>query len=101
MKYPKGDVSDQAIVNIVDDSNEKEINNPRIQALFERSRRKNISIFIISQDYYELRKTINRANGDIYHIFKSNSFRGVQKMCQDKASMDMALSEFSFLTFIC
>ena len=36
---------------ILDDLNEKEINDPRIQAMFKRSRHKNLSIFTISQDY--------------------------------------------------
>ena len=40
----------------LDDLNEKEMNDPRVQAIFKRSRDNNLSIFIISQDYYELRK---------------------------------------------
>ena len=42
----------------------------RAQAKFKRSRHNNISIFIISQDYYELSKKTFRANGKLYHIFK-------------------------------
>ena len=30
------------------------MNDPRVQAMFKRSRHNNLSIFIISQDYYEL-----------------------------------------------
>ena len=30
------------------------MDNPRVQAMFKRSRHNNLSIFIISQDYYEL-----------------------------------------------
>ena len=37
--------------NILDDLNEKEIINQKIQAMFKRGRQKNLSIFIISQDY--------------------------------------------------
>ena len=37
---------------ILDDINEKEMNNPRVQAMFKRSRHNNLSIFLISQDYY-------------------------------------------------
>ena len=32
------------------------MNDPRVQAMFKRSRHNNLSIFIISQDYYELPK---------------------------------------------
>ena len=34
------------------------MNDPRVQAMFRRSRRNNFSIFIISQDYYELPKKL-------------------------------------------
>ena len=39
---------------ILDDINEKEMNDPRVQAMFKRSRHNNLSIFIISQANYEL-----------------------------------------------
>ena len=74
---------------------------PRVQALFKRSRRNNLSIFIISQDYYELPKRTIRSNGNIYHIFKPNIFRDVQNLYQDRTSMDMTLDEFEYLTSIC
>ena len=78
------------------------MNDPRVQAMFKRSRHNNLSIFIISQDYYELPKKNNiRANGNIYHIFKPNNFRDVQNLYQDKASMDMTYNEFKLLTSIC
>ena len=32
------------------------MDDPRVQAMFKRSRHNNLSIFIISQDYYELSK---------------------------------------------
>ena len=35
------------------------MNDPRVQAMFKRSRHNNLSIFIISQDYYELSKKNN------------------------------------------
>ena len=62
---------------ILDDLNEKEMNDLRVQAMFKRSRHNNKSLFIISQDYYELPKKTIRANGIIYHIFKPNNFRDV------------------------
>ena len=55
------------------------------------------SIFIINQDYYELPKRSIRANGNIYHILKPKNFRDVQKLYQDKQSMDMTLDEFKYL----
>ena len=60
-----------------------------------------MSIFIISQDYYELPKRTIRANGNIYHTFKLNNSRDVQNLYQDKASMEMTLSEFKNLTNNC
>ena len=77
------------------------MNDPRVQAMFERSRHSNLSIFIISQDYYELLKKTIRANRKIYHIFNPNNFTDVQNLYQDKASMDMTLNEFKNLTKNC
>ena len=39
---------------ILDDINQKKMDDPRVQAMFKRSKHNNLSIFIISQDYYEL-----------------------------------------------
>ena len=86
---------------ILDDLNEKEKNDSRIQARFKRSRHNNLSIFIISQDYYELPKRTIRANGNIHHIFKPNNFIDVQNLFQDRASMDMTLNEIQYLTSTC
>ena len=72
-----------------------------IQAMMKRSRHNNLSIFLISQDYYELPKRTIRANGNIYHIFISNNFKDVQTLYQDNASMDMTLNEFKLLTTTC
>ena len=86
---------------ILDDLNEEEINNDKTQAMFKRGRHNNLSIFIISQDYYELPKKTIRANGNIYHIFKPNNFRDIPKLYQDKAFMDMTLNDLKLLTYIC
>ena len=86
---------------ILDDLNQKEKDDPRVQAMFKRSRHNNFSIFLISQDYYELSKKIIRCNGNIFHIFKPNNFRDVQNLYQDNASMDMTLNEFKLLTSTC
>ena len=99
LKYPQ-EYENNTII-ILDDLNEKEINNDKIQAMFKRGRHNNLSIFLISQDYYELPKRTIRANGNIYHIFKPNNFRDVQNLYQDKASMDMTLNEFKLLTSTC
>ena len=99
LKYPQEYENDGKF--ILDDPNGKERNNSRVQAAFKRSKHNNLSIFMFSQGYYELPKTTIRANGNIYHIFKPNKFRDVQKLYQDKASMDMTLDEFNYLTNTC
>ena len=101
LKYPQDYDSNTPTVIILDDLNQSEMNDPRVQAMFKRSRHSNISIFIISQDYYELPKRTIRANGNVFHIFKPNNFRDVQNLYQDKASMDMTLPEFKQLSSIC
>ena len=99
MKFPQ-EYKNNSII-ILDDLNEKEIINDKIQAMFKRGRHNNLSIFIISQDYYELPKKTIRANGNIFHIFKPNNFLDVRNIYQDKASMDMTLNEFKYLTSTC
>ena len=61
-------------INILDDLNHKEMNEPRVQAMFKKSRLYNLSVLIISQNYYELPKRTNPADGNIYHIFKPNNY---------------------------
>ena len=85
----------------MDGLKEKEMNDPRIQAIFKRSRHSRVCIFIINQDYYELPKETIRANVNIYYIFKPNNYRNVQNLYQDKTSMDMTLNEFKLLTSTC
>ena len=92
---------DDGDIIILDDLNENEMNDPRVQAMFKRSRHNNLSIFIISQDYYELPKRTICANGNIYHFFKPNNSRDVQSLYQDNASVDMTLNEFKYLTSTC
>ena len=77
------------------------MDDPRVQAMFKRSRHNILSIFIISQDYYDLGKKTIRFNGNIFHIFKPNNFRDVLYLYQDKSSMDMALNEFKLVTSTC
>ena len=86
---------------ILNDLNEKEMNDPRVRAMFKRYRHNNISIFFSSQDYFELPKKTIRANGNIYHIFKPHNFLDVRNIYQEKASMDMTLDEFKYLTSTC
>ena len=96
LKYPQE--YDNGGIIILDDLNEKEMNDPRVQAMLKRSRHNNLSIFNISQDYYEFSKKTIRANGNIYHIFKPNNFLDVRNIYQDKASMDLTFDEFKYLT---
>ena len=99
MKLPQEN-NDRGII-ILDDLNENEMNDPSVQAMFKRSRHKNLSIFIISQDYYELPKKTIRANGNIYYRFKPNNLLDVRNFYQDKSSMDVSLNEFKLLTSTC
>ena len=69
--------------------------------MLKRSRHNNLSISVMSQDYYELPKKTIRANGNIYHILKPNNFLDVRNIYQDKASMDMTPDEFEYLTCNC
>ena len=99
LKFPQ-DYENNSFI-ILDDLNQKEMDDPRLQAMFKRSRHNNLSIFIISQDYYELSKKSIRCNGNVFHIFKPNHFRDVLNLYQDKSSMDMTLNEFKLLTSTC
>ena len=98
MKFPQE--YDRGVI-ILHDLNEKEMNDPRLQAMFKRSRHNKSSFFIVSQDYYELPKRTIRAIGNIYHIFKPNNFRDVLNIYQDKSSVDMTLNEIKLLTVTC
>ena len=92
---------DDGGIIILDDLNEKQMNDPRVQAMLKRSRHDKLSIFIISQDYYEFPKKRIRANGNIYRIFKPNNFTDVLNIHQDKSSVDMTLNEIKLLTATC
>ena len=96
LKFPQ-EYEKNSII-ILDDLNQKEMEDPTVQAMFKRSRHNNLSILIISQDYYELSKKTIRCNGNIFNIFKPNSFRDVLNLYQDKKSMDITLNEFKLLT---
>ena len=74
------------------------MDDPRVQAMFKRSRHYNLSILTIIQGYYDLSKKTIRCNGNIFHIFKPNNFRDVLNLYQDKSSMDMTVNEFKLLT---
>ena len=68
LKFPQDFDLDFPIVKISDDLNGNEIYDLRIQARFKRSRHSNISVFIISQDYYELpKKRFGPAGTNIIH----------------------------------
>ena len=99
LKFPQE--NDDGGIIILDDLNERQMNDPRLQAISKISRNKNLSIFIISQNYYKLPKKTKRANGKIYHIFKANNFLDVRKIYQGKVSMDTTLDDFQYLTSPC
>ena len=77
------------------------MDDPRLQAMFKRSRHNNLSIYILCQDYYELPKRTIGANANLFNIFKPNNFRDVLNLYQGKSSMDMNLSEFKLITSTC
>ena len=54
LKFPQEYETNSII--ILDDLNQKEMDDSRVQAMFKRPRHNNLSIFIIGQDYYELGK---------------------------------------------
>ena len=54
MKHSKDCISHSPFVKVLDDTHQKEKNDPRVQAMFERSRRSNFSFYIISQEHYKL-----------------------------------------------
>ena len=78
LKFPQ-EYENNSII-ILDDLNQKEINNDKIQAMFKRGRHNNLSIFIISPDYYELPKRTIRCNGNIFHLFKPNNYLDVRNI---------------------
>ena len=63
VKHPQEE-EDGGLV-MLNDLNEKGMNDPWRKALFKRSVHNSFSVFIISQDYYELQKRTIRANGSI------------------------------------
>ena len=64
---------------ILDDLKQKEIADPRVQAMLKRSRHNNLSFFKLSQDYYDLRKKTIRCNGIIFHTIEPHYFRDVKQ----------------------
>ena len=64
-------------LNNPDELNEKEMNDPRVQAISKLYRHDNLSIFIISQAYCDLPKRSIIARENFYHIFKPNNYRDV------------------------
>ena len=98
IKFPQ-EYGDGGIIILYDINKKK--NDPGVQAMLKRSRNNNLTIFVISQDYYELPERTVRANGNIYHNFKPKNLRDVQNLYQDKAGMDNNPNEFKLLTPTC
>ena len=99
LTYPQ-EYDDGCIV-ILDDLNEKQMNDPRVQAMFKRSRHNNLPNFFIGQHHYEVPKRTIRANGNLYHIFKPNNFLDVRNIYQDETPMDMSLNEIKYSISTC
>ena len=56
------------------------MNDYRVQAMFERWKHKNLSIFIFRSDYCELPKRTIRVKGFIFNISKPKKFRDAQNL---------------------
>ena len=69
--------------------------------MFKRSRHNNLSTLIISQNYYELPKGTIHAIGNTNHIYKANTFKDIQSLCQDKVNTVMPIDDIKFLTSTC
>ena len=80
LKYPHEHDSDQLIFINLATQMKKKINDPRVQAMFKRSRHNNIPIFIIHQENHKLPKRTITAHRNVYHRLKENNFRDVQDL---------------------
>ena len=81
--------------------NENEIKNDKIRAMFKRGRHNNSFFFHYQSRLLGITKKTIRGIGNIYHIFKPKIFFDVHNIYQDKASVDMTLEEFKYLTSTC
>ena len=97
LRYSQQNNSDSQIVKISGDLNENEKEDPRVQAMSKLSRH----CKIISQKNFELPKTTFWANGNFYHSFRTNYFRDVQHLYQDKKSKDGTLNELKLSFSTC
>ena len=77
----------------------KNKNIPRFQAMFIQFRQNNVFFHYLSK-LLRIFNT-NYQSYSIYHLFKPNIFRDVQKLSQEKASMDRTINEFILLTSFC
>ena len=69
MKFPQEYENDSII--ILDDLNQKEMDNPRVHAMFKRYRHINLSTFIRNQDSYDLSKKKQYAAMEIFIIYSN------------------------------
>ena len=64
---------------ILDDLNQKEMDDPRVQAIFKRSRNNILSVFIKSQDYYQLGKKNNTLQRQYISYIQTKQFERCSK----------------------
>ena len=64
------------------------MNESKLKAMFKRSKHNKLSVFIISQDHYQIPKRTIPDNSAIFHIFKLTNYRDVQNLYQDKVLND-------------
>ena len=79
---------------ILNDLNEKELNDPQVQAMFKQPTHHHLPFFQSVEITINYHRTM-RINGNTFHIFQPNNFRGVQNLYQHKTFKDMTLKKFS------
>ena len=92
--YPKEFDSEFPFAIIPDDLNENQMNDPRTEAMFKRSRHSSFSIFLISRYCYNLPERTTRAGVNIHLFFRTNFFRDVQNLFQVKSSKGFAFNDY-------
>ena len=81
-------------VIILDDLSKNQLNDKKVQMLFKRGRHNFVSVFIVSQGFYELPKETIRENSNLIHHFITNNYCNVEHIHRQLCSTDMKIGEF-------
>ena len=93
MENPQDYDSNIHYVIILDNLNKQQLNDERVQILFERRRHDNLSVFVITHGFYELPKDTTRENSTIIYLFMTISFANVEFIHRQLTSTDMVIKE--------